>query len=181
MLLIDALAMSVCCVLTLVVLSPLLFDGWTPRFVTVLVAAPIGLVVVAQRDVIVIARRNSSSWLQSWAVLSGRIRRLESVALRNRWPRRQALMLIGCAGLWGVGRATTADATRCWPSPGALSISAVAGMLQVGLGIEQGVFARFGSPTGLTANPVYFGALSAVDWWAPWRFVARGVRAGWSL
>ena len=73
-------------------------------------------------------------------------------------------MLIGCAGLWGVGRSTTADSRTLLATVvvGALAVSAVAGMFQVGFGIEYGSLAlASGRPTGLTANPVYFGALSA--------------------
>ena len=163
--LVDALAIAVCCALTLLVLSPLLFDSWTPRFSAVLVAAPVGLLAVTSRA---LSCDRSAQFLLGaigWTIVSALASDAWRVSLLGTVGRDlSALMFIGCAALWGVGRLTSESSrnTLLIVVLASLLISGVVGIIQVGLDIRAGVLSlASGRPTGLTSNPVYFGALSA--------------------
>lgn len=101
----------------------------------------------------------------AWSVVSAIVSDAWRVSLLGTVGRDvTALMFLACAGLWGLGRLTRSGTRDLLAvvAPVALATSALVGVAQVAFDVRSGSLAlAAGRPTGLTSNPVYFGALCA--------------------
>ena len=178
----DQIALGLALALVVAFAPPLLFEGWTPRMVVLLAGAPFGVALVAalclRRDRSAIALAFALAACLVSALVSGNAHGtvLGVIGRDLSW-----LTLLGSAGLWAIGRSVTSRG-RAAVEPlviVALAVSALIGVLQVLLDVQVGSLALLvGRPTGLTSNPVYFGALSVVVSLLRWRIVTSHARSG---
>lgn len=173
--------------LLVLVLPPVFFESWTPRFAVVIAAAPIGvLLLVAQvrrRDLAATLLAAAVVWTVLAAFTTGAVR---SALLGFVGRELSALVLIAVAGLWSVGRVMSQPgrAMLAWTVLLGAALSAAVGVIQVVADVQSGPFSLLADrPIGLVPNPVYFGAVCAsglalgVRMWTPtnWRVVVGPV------
>lgn len=154
------------CLLLLVAFAPnLMFGSWTPRMALVLVALPLGLVLLAvlcrRRDVAAIVLAAALGWTLLCSGLSpfGRLAVTGTVGRDL-----SALTVVGSASFWAIGRTASERGVRVlervvlW----GVAAGALVGVAQVVFSVDTGPLAlASGRPIGFMTNPVYFGAVCA--------------------
>lgn len=145
---------------------PLFVLPGTPlRLAVVVVLGALGLVVLARlarhRDLAATVGLSLVVWILTAAVMSG----APTIAMRGMYGRElSGLIVIGVLGLWAIGRASSLEFARALPTvlTACLAFSSLVGIAQVVFEVRTGFLSLYGSrATGLTSNPVYFGALTA--------------------
>lgn len=162
---VDAAIIVVACLVVVAYLPPLFFEGWTLRMAIILAAGPIGLALLVR-----LARNGDRAagllgaaliWTVFVSLFSGAPR---SALLGFAGRDLSALTVVGSAGFWALGRMSTERGRTVligavvW----ATGLNALVGLMQVVMDVQRGPLALlYDRPTGVVANPVYFGALCA--------------------
>jgi len=162
----DALCVALPFAFLVAIGGPLfLLSSFTPRMSLLLAAGVPGTFVLAGlarlRDSAAVAAAVLLGWVVVAACFSGAPR----LAFRGSVTRESSgLILILALGVWAVGRRASQRAVRIVPLSVLVGVGAniAVGLLQVALQVQTGPLAlQGGRVTGLTPNPVYFGAIAA--------------------
>jgi O-antigen ligase len=137
----------------------------TPRLLVLLGAVPFGLVAVQRLVRSGDPAAVALAALVAWAAVSALLSNNTVLALKGGIGRESSVVILaGVAGTWALGRGLSPLGRR-WLAITVLAgfaLNAAVGLFQVLLQIESGTLPLVSSrPTGLTPNPVYFGALMA--------------------
>lgn len=146
-------------------LSLLIFPSFTPRMSLLLAAGVPGLFYLLRsaryRDRAAAAAVVVLMWILVAALL-GDAPRLALVGTIGR--EMSGLIVALSLGVWALGRGSSRRSAELlpWALVIGLGLNALVGVVQIVAGLETGAFALQSSrATGLTPNPVYFGALMA--------------------
>lgn len=162
---VDAAAAVIGLLLCVAYGSVFLIPGWTPRVAVLLVSLPMGGVILAlqmaRRDAIAIVCGALVATSVVTGVLSGQAR---SAILGTMGTEASTLILAGSLGLLAIGRELSEQGRRAvgWAVVAGASLSSAVGLLQYVAQADSGLFSLYAErPSGLTSNPVYFGAVAA--------------------
>jgi O-antigen ligase len=151
---------------------------WTPRAALLLAALPFGMYELTR-----LARSRDKAAAVAlvvigWAIITSLLSDAPWVSLLPASERHEgAWVMAGALGCWALGRTLSAAARQALGVAliGACALNGVIGVFQVVLDIQTGPLAAIGQrATGLSTNPIYFGAtmVGAVAWCA-WTFSAQ--------
>jgi O-antigen ligase len=137
--------------------------SFTPRFTLLLLALPLG----GWALVWLVRRRDRAALVAAaalvWTVMAGLTAPSPLLAVRGVVGNESSALIVAAVlCVWALGRRASLDVVRVAPGVVlvALGVSACAGLLQVLVAADGGTLALYdGRATGLTPNPVYFGAL----------------------
>lgn len=163
--LLDIAAVTVGLLLCVAYGSMFLIPSWTPRFAVLLVTAPVGVAVLALQ----VARRDAiacvSAVLVGLSALAGITNgHLRSGLIGTIGTEESTLILLASLALLSIGRELTEQGRRAvgWAVVAGTSLSCAIGLLQYLAHADSGLFTMTADrASGLTTNPVYFGAMAA--------------------
>jgi O-antigen ligase len=145
--------------------SIFLLPSWTPRLMVILAAAPVGFALLVRQA----ARRDRVAMVSlavvAWGIFASCLAANPVGSIIGRVGIEESgLALAASLGLLALGR-DLSDRGRVavsWAALLGVSMSSIVGVLQYVAQTDSGAFAMVaGRSSGLTANPVYFGACAA--------------------
>jgi O-antigen ligase len=137
--------------------------SFTPRFALLLLALPLGGWALAG-----LARRGDRAAVAAvaalgWTVVAGLTAPSPLLAVRGVVGNESSALIVAAAlSTWALARRASSSVVDVAPKVVliALGVSGLVGLLQVVVSADTGTFALYdGRASGLTSNPVYFGAL----------------------
>jgi hypothetical protein len=142
-----------------------MLPAWSLRFAVLLAVSLVGLVALGRLAVGHDVAAVLAVALAAWALLGGALSDNPRVALLGQLGKEWSLViLIGVLAVWAIGRSMPVGAERLLVLGVilGLGVQGLVGLVQVLVQNEGGELGlQAGRAKGLTANPVYFGALMA--------------------